>query len=106
MELLYFAIPMGLLVGAIFVVAFIWATKSGQFDDLDGPAHRAIHPQRPLPVIGGNVPSKGTFPPITGEGPPGSDLAPMPPPPCQPASQPSSQSTPAGTAASSPDTSI
>jgi cbb3-type cytochrome oxidase maturation protein len=47
MELLYFAIPIGLAVGAFFVIAFVWASATGQFDDLDGPAHRAIHPQRP-----------------------------------------------------------
>ncbi len=47
MELLYFAIPIGIAIGAIFVIAFVWAARSGQFDDLEGPAHRAIHPQRP-----------------------------------------------------------
>ncbi len=43
MELIYLAVPIGVFVGALFVAAFLWATWNGQFDDLDGPAHRAIH---------------------------------------------------------------
>lgn len=35
-------IPMALLLGAGFVFAFIWATKNGQFDDVETPAHRAL----------------------------------------------------------------
>lgn len=46
MELLYFAIPIGLLVGAVFLGAFIWAARSGQFDDLDAPSTRVLHPPR------------------------------------------------------------
>lgn len=42
MEILYLLIPLGLLVLAIAIWAFIWAVKSGQFDDLEGPAHRIL----------------------------------------------------------------
>jgi cbb3-type cytochrome oxidase maturation protein len=42
MEVLYLLIPLSLvLVGAI-VWAFFWAVRSGQFDDLEGPAHRIL----------------------------------------------------------------
>jgi len=35
-------IPLALLLGAIGLVAFVWALRSGQFDDLDGAAHRIL----------------------------------------------------------------
>lgn len=35
-------IPVALLLGGIGLVAFLWALKSGQFDDLDGAAHRIL----------------------------------------------------------------
>lgn len=42
MEVLYLLIPLSLvLVGAI-VWAFAYAVRSGQFDDLEGPAHRIL----------------------------------------------------------------
>lgn len=42
MEILYFLIPMSLILIAVIVWAFLWAIKSGQFDDLEGPAHEII----------------------------------------------------------------
>jgi len=42
MEIIYLLIPLSLvLVGAI-VWAFFWAVRSGQFDDMEGPAHRIL----------------------------------------------------------------
>jgi cbb3-type cytochrome oxidase maturation protein len=42
MEIIYLLIPLSIvLVGAIIWV-FIWAIRSGQFDDLEGPAHRIL----------------------------------------------------------------
>lgn len=35
-------IPVALLLGLIGLLAFLWALKSGQFDDLDGAAHRIL----------------------------------------------------------------
>lgn len=35
-------IPVALVLGAIGLAAFLWALKSGQFDDLDGAAHRIL----------------------------------------------------------------
>ena len=35
-------IPVALLLGAIGLLAFLWALKSGQFEDLDGAAHRIL----------------------------------------------------------------
>lgn len=35
-------IPVALVLGGLGLVAFLWALKSGQFDDLDGAAHRIL----------------------------------------------------------------
>ena len=35
-------IPVALLLGGLGLSAFIWAVRSGQFDDLDGAAHRIL----------------------------------------------------------------
>ncbi len=38
MEVLYILIPLGLLLAGLIIVVFFWAIKSGQFEDLEGPA--------------------------------------------------------------------
>lgn len=38
MNILYLLIPLGLILVALMVLAFFWAVKRGQFDDLDTPA--------------------------------------------------------------------
>lgn len=40
-ELLYL-IAIALSLGGLGLAAFLWALKSGQFDDLDGAAHRVL----------------------------------------------------------------
>ncbi len=42
MQILYLLIPLGVIIMALAVVAFIWTVKSGQYDDMDGPAHRIL----------------------------------------------------------------
>lgn len=42
MEILYLLIPLGLLVLGVAIWGFIWAVKTGQFDDMEGPAHRIL----------------------------------------------------------------
>ena len=42
MDILYFLIPLSVLLVALIVAAFLWAIRSGQFDDLEGPAHRIL----------------------------------------------------------------
>jgi len=41
-DILYFLIPLSVLLVALIVAAFLWAIRSGQFDDLEGPAHRIL----------------------------------------------------------------
>jgi len=42
MNILYLLIPLGLVLLGIAIWAFMWAVRSGQFDDLEGPAHRIL----------------------------------------------------------------
>lgn len=42
MDVLLWLIPSALALGLLGLVAFLWALKSGQFDDLDGAASRIL----------------------------------------------------------------
>jgi cbb3-type cytochrome oxidase maturation protein len=42
MEVLYLLIPLAVVLAGVVVWAFFWSVKSGQFDDLEGPAHRIL----------------------------------------------------------------
>ncbi|MBC2657181.1 cbb3-type cytochrome oxidase assembly protein CcoS [Pseudomonas sp. MSSRFD41] len=42
MPALYVMIPAALLIVAIAIYIFFWAVDSGQYDDLDGPAHSIL----------------------------------------------------------------
>ncbi len=39
---LIYLIPLALVLGFVGLLAFLWSLKSGQFDDLDGAAHRIL----------------------------------------------------------------
>jgi cbb3-type cytochrome oxidase maturation protein len=40
---MYVILPVALVVVFIAVIAFVWAARKGQFDDLETPALRALH---------------------------------------------------------------
>ena len=42
MEVLIYLVPLALLLGLTGLAAFLWSLASGQYDDLDGAAWRAI----------------------------------------------------------------
>jgi len=42
MSVLVYLIPAALFLGLIGLAAFLWALKSGQFDDLEGAAERIL----------------------------------------------------------------
>lgn len=42
MNILLFLIPVALILGLIGLAAFVWALKSGQYEDLDGAAQRIL----------------------------------------------------------------
>jgi cbb3-type cytochrome oxidase maturation protein len=42
MEILFLLIPISLVLIGLIIWTFIWAINSGQFDDLEGPAHEIL----------------------------------------------------------------
>ena len=42
MEVLYLLVPLSILLVFVIGALFWWALDSGQFDDLEGPAHRIL----------------------------------------------------------------
>ena len=42
MSILYLLIPLGLVLLGVAIWAFMWAVRSGQFDDMEGPAYRIL----------------------------------------------------------------
>jgi len=53
MEILFLLIPLAIGLMAVAVVFFLWTVKSGQYDDLEGPAHRILMDDDD-PLIPGN----------------------------------------------------
>jgi cbb3-type cytochrome oxidase maturation protein len=45
MEVIFVLVPIALFVVGVMILAFWWAARSGQFDDLEGPAHRILMDQ-------------------------------------------------------------
>jgi cbb3-type cytochrome oxidase maturation protein len=50
MTALAWLIPMALTLAGIGLVAFMWALRSGQFDDLEGAAYRILEDDREEPA--------------------------------------------------------
>lgn len=42
MDILSWLIPLALCMGGLWLAGFLWALKSGQFDDPEGAAHRIL----------------------------------------------------------------
>lgn len=42
MTALLYLIPAALFLGLLGLAGFLWAMRNGQFDDLDGAAHRIL----------------------------------------------------------------
>jgi cbb3-type cytochrome oxidase maturation protein len=42
MEIMYFIIPVCIILASLFVAGFLWMTKDGQYDDLETPANRIL----------------------------------------------------------------
>jgi cbb3-type cytochrome oxidase maturation protein len=66
MEVIYGLIPGMLILGLVAVGVLFWAARTGQFDDLDGDAHRilmdderAVDPRRTPDADGGDDAQKG-----------------------------------------------
>ena len=65
METIFVLLPLALLIAAIALGFFIWAARSGQFDDLETPAVRILFDdEEPRPAEPEFLPPK---PPETAE---------------------------------------
>lgn len=42
MDILYLLIPLSIVMAFLIGAVFWWAVRTGQFEDLDGPAHRIL----------------------------------------------------------------
>lgn len=42
MSIVLLMLPIAIILGFSFLLGFIWATKKGQFDDLDTPAYKIL----------------------------------------------------------------
>lgn len=47
MTALAWLIPAALILAGLGLAAFLWALRSGQFDDLEGAAYRALEDEPP-----------------------------------------------------------
>lgn len=57
MSAIYLMLPIALLLGLGFLVAFVRAAFQGQYDDLDTPAHRILLEDK----ISNNTSKKGSL---------------------------------------------
>lgn len=58
MSILYVLIPLAVVLMIVAVVFFLWTIRHGQYDDLEGPAHRILMDDDD-PKIPGNSKPKG-----------------------------------------------
>jgi len=42
MEVMMILLPIALLMGGLFIFAFVWSAKKGQYDDLETPRFRML----------------------------------------------------------------
>jgi cbb3-type cytochrome oxidase maturation protein len=60
MSVLFVAVPAALAVALGAVIAFLWAARTGQLDDLETPALRMLHDEASHPI-----PERGPAPAAT-----------------------------------------
>jgi cbb3-type cytochrome oxidase maturation protein len=59
MEILYLLIPLSVVILLVAIGLFVWAAKSGQFEDLEGPAFRILMDDKDDPMVPRYEPRKG-----------------------------------------------
>lgn len=42
MDIIYVLVPLSIVLIGIATLVFFWAVRSGQFDDMDSPAHKIL----------------------------------------------------------------
>jgi cbb3-type cytochrome oxidase maturation protein len=56
MEVMVILVPLALALGLVGLGGFLWSLKSGQYDDLEGAAWRALADDEPVPAKPADVP--------------------------------------------------
>ncbi len=56
MDILYLLIPLSVVLVFLIGAVFWWAVQSGQFEDLEGPAHRILMDDDSGPGTGASSP--------------------------------------------------
>jgi len=51
MDILYLLIPLSVVLAFLIGAVFWWAVRNGQFDDMEGPAHRILMDDDGAPPI-------------------------------------------------------
>ena len=57
MSILYLLIPLAIGLMLVAIAFFLWTVRTGQYDDLEGPAHRILMDDDD-PMIPGNAQKK------------------------------------------------
>ncbi len=57
MDILYLLIPISMVLVALIALVLLWAVRNGQFEDMEGPAHRILMDDD-LPPSGANKPDE------------------------------------------------
>jgi cbb3-type cytochrome oxidase maturation protein len=62
MDIIYLLLPLSLVLVGIIVAAILWAVKTRQFDDLEGPAYRILmdDPEEPPVADSDREPRQGS----------------------------------------------
>ncbi len=60
MNVLVYLLPAALVLGLLGLVAFLWALRSGQYEDLEGAAERILFDGEDEGPDGGGEPPKGS----------------------------------------------
>jgi cbb3-type cytochrome oxidase maturation protein len=56
MSVIYLVLPLAVALSGLAVLAFAWAARRGQFDDMETPAWRVLHDDAPAKKqVGGSV---------------------------------------------------
>ena len=56
MEIIYLLVPLALVLVVVIVWVFLWAVRSDQFEDLEGPAHRILMDEDEPKISAGDTP--------------------------------------------------
>ena len=65
MDILILLIPLSLFLVGVIAWVMLWAVKSGQFDDLEGPAHSVLmDDDTPPPRVDAPPQDSGSQPPL------------------------------------------